>query len=172
MTGKFLEGKISGETDDGMNYGNETCFVFNLDEDPFEQINLWDRVPFQKIKRTLSSKVCDYWTNKMVDSIYQVDVSGVGKADLVTAFEANDDYITWWEYGTVNLTSTHRIQDLDSAGSCPFEGLAGDVVTGLPPADARHQKSLKNIGSEISDTAPAPDDAPDQQLSSSRRSKQ
>ena len=140
-----------------MNYGNETCFLFNLDDDPFEQINLWDKVPFQKVKKTLSSKVCAYWLN-MVDSIYQPDVSGEGKASLVTAFEANDNYITWWEYGAVNLTSAHRIQDLnyvDDDDGCPFHGLAGDVITDVPPAEARHRKSLKN-------------EAPDHKMSSSR----
>ena len=96
-------------------------------------------------------------------SIDQVRISRDGEAAIIEYADP--------AYGTVNLTSTHRIQDLDSAGSCPFEGLIGDVITDLPPADARRKKSLKNIGSEISDTAPAPDDAPDQQLSSSRRSK-
>jgi len=165
--GDFLEGSISSETESGMNYGNETCFVFDLENDPFEQINLWDKVPFQKVKKTLSKKVCEYWENKMVDSLYHDDVSGNGKRTLVQAFEANDDYITWWDDGTVNQTSKFRMQDLDTKGACPFKGLEGDI-TDLPGNHRKrmkHKKSMKEVGSALGDdaaedTEPMPWEAP------------
>ena len=40
---------------------NETAYIFNLDEDPFEMVNLWERAPFQKVKTTLIARICDYW---------------------------------------------------------------------------------------------------------------
>merc|ERR1711998_429597 len=100
--------------------------------DPFERVNLWERAPFQKIKRTLSSKICDYWENQMVDSLFHDDVSGPAKAAMVDVFEANDNFLTWWVEGNPNMTSKYPISDLDyKKTKCPFYKFVGDEITDI-----------------------------------------
>ena len=125
--GLWYEPDAATELEDaGMNYGNETSFLFDLKNDPFERINLWERAPFQKIRKTLSSKVCDYWENKMVSSLYHEDVSGTAKAAMVEVFEANDNFLTWWVDGKPNMTSIYKVEDLNHKWNCPFYKLTGN----------------------------------------------
>ena len=123
----FYEGDVTEELDSSqINYGNETCFLFDLENDPFERVNLWDRIPFQHIRRTLSSKICDYWENRMVDSLYVADVQGDDKRTMSSAVESNNNFVTWWET-TPNMTSDKPMRKLDSKGACPFRHLTGDL---------------------------------------------
>lgn len=131
--GEWYEPDVAIEVENsGMNYGNETSFLFDLKNDPFERVNLWERAPFQKIKRTLSSKICDYWENKMVDSLFHDDVSGPAKAAMVDVFEANDNFLTWWVEGNPNMTSKYPISALDyKKTKCPFYKFVGDIPTDI-----------------------------------------
>jgi|ERR1712086_852853 len=112
-------------------YVNQTSWLFNLDEDPFEQINLWEQVAFQPVKTALISKVCDYWETSMIDSLWRGDVTGNANKLMVSVYDANDGFITWWnETSPVNLTTQYPISALDSKGACPFYDFVGQGAAG------------------------------------------
>jgi len=98
---------------------NESSFVFDLGNDPFETTNLWADVAYDAVRRSLVARVCDHWTTHMTDSMYAGKVSGPTKAAMVDVYEANGNFITWW-----NETRPEMVSPLPIAGMglarCPF----------------------------------------------------
>ena len=98
---------------------NETSFVFNLGNDPFETTNLWADASYDAVRRALVARVCDHWTTRMTDSMYGGKVSGSAKSAMVDVYEANGNFITWWNETRPDMVSSLPISGLGQAG-CPF----------------------------------------------------
>jgi arylsulfatase B/arylsulfatase I/J len=114
-------------------YVNETKFLFDLQNDPYELINLWDHSPFQKVKNEVITKLCSHWP-KMASTVYVPRVSGSNKKAMVTRYVDNDNYITWWNLTSKFERSQFPLSDFVKHGtsegeqfSCPFEAELADL---------------------------------------------
>merc|ERR1712196_660688 len=99
---------------------NETSFVFDLSNDPFEKTNLWANASYDSVRRALVARVCEHWALRMTDAMYTGKVSGPAKAAMVDVYEANGNFITWWNETRPEMASLYPISGMGLAGQCPF----------------------------------------------------
>ena len=137
LEGGLLVGQSAGRTESALvvgnvSYVNETKFVFDLQSDPYELINLWDHAPFQKVKNELIMKICSHYT-KMVSTVYVPRASGTEKKAMVERYKENHNYITWWNTTTKYERSEYPLPHYASKSgekddvSCPFATLLADL---------------------------------------------
>ena len=120
-------GRGEAQLQTNVTYVNETKFLFDLQNDPYELINLWDHSPFQKVKNEIITKLCSHWP-KMASTVYVPRVSGTDKKAMVERYVENDNYITWWNLTSKLEKSYYPIEDFAMYGiekgepfACPFE---------------------------------------------------
>ena len=122
---KLAQGASHGEGDPGA--GIHRRFLFNLSEDPNERINLWDAPEGRAVRNELVARLCHHAVHNMVSSVYVPKVSGPSKKVMVQAFEAEDNFITWWEDAPLESNSPDTAMYPKPAytdATCPFPGAA------------------------------------------------
>ena len=111
----------------GTTMENETRFIFDLLNDPTETINLYDHDGFSHVKEQLVNRLCFFWTDRMTDAMYHDSVQSPHKKIVVEIFEAEGNFITYWNSSKPDLVPQYPIADNPHATSdCPFSSMMDD----------------------------------------------
>ena len=106
--------------------GNETRFIFDLNEDPTELVNLFGHPGFVDVRNTLVARLCEFWGQNLVDTMYNNGVHGWPNSRVKAVYEAANNYITYWEDSNPGMVSEFTVSGwLDAVGIfdadlCPF----------------------------------------------------